>query len=158
MEEVHVTVEGTSPVEWAGLCRSLKVKPLFIELNNFTTQLMCSLDHYDDELARVFKYWGLNVIRVKREVHPDAIPAGVTPLYYECHVKINGTFDPLMPMASRDLYQRHRWYCTKRTTEPFDAREFVKLAMAIHPDLNIVGVEYEACLSDTNEALDDGWR
>lgn len=171
--EWHVTVLG-DPFQWRGFCAAIGIKPLWIELNNFETQLMCAADH--DPRQEIFQ-GGWQVIRTKHEV--ETFPIDITThnqkgptwlpetiegaLYYECHVKIDGPFKPVFQMSSRDLFRRDRWYVTKREARPFNGKDF---AEDIDRVLNhfpggqctIDEYEYEAALIDTNHELDDNWR
>jgi hypothetical protein len=114
-EEYHVTVEG-DPFQWRGYCVGANIKPLWIELNNFERQIMCAitpknleddccdLDAFVKDISRRF-----TVVRVKKEVQPARLDVStfgnpgvfiysprVTPnaIYYECHVKLDGKFNP----------------------------------------------------------------
>lgn len=172
-EEWYVTVEGIFPVVWHRFCVGRKVKPLYIELSNGSLQLMCGLNRNPNAsfLAAIGKAGG-RIVRVKHEVQPGhpqfERPSGPSIVYYECHVKIDGPYadDPQdLPSdmgISRDLFRPNRWYLTKRRPEPFDAANFAAgvktfLSWDLTDRCRIVGVEYEACLTDTNKALDEGW-
>jgi hypothetical protein len=169
--EWHVTVKG-DPFQWRGFCTAIGIKPLWIELNNFETQLMCAA--HENPQKEIFQA-GWEIIRVKHEVetfpiditchqdqHRKVMPEEIEgALYYECHVKIDGPFQPGFPMSSRDLYRHDRWYVTKREARPFDPGPF---ASVIARCINLRGkqgvvdeYEYEAALIDSNHDLDARW-
>lgn len=159
-EEWHVTVKG-DPVAWADFCRENGIKPLFIELQGGATQLMCasaydpsSLIHQlmDDNERQLF-----TVVRVKHEV--SALRDGEKAVYYEAHAKLNGPWRTDRKGVSRDLYrvQEQRWYMTYRSSTPFDAAAFALRAKSLSKPSLLAEVEYEACILDTNPALDGGW-
>lgn len=149
-EEWHVTVEG-DPIEWKHLCDHLWMKPLWIELSNFSTQLMCAsaTNVNPREIGPNFR-----IVRVKHEV--SELRLSDRPTYYECHVKLDGQFNPKLPNSSRDLYRSARWYVTKRSPRPFDALRFVNGVESLTSS-RVAGYEYEICINDTNRLLDDGW-
>ncbi len=178
-EEFHVTVEG-DPFRWQGFCVSHGIKPLWIELNNFETQLMCASPTDPTEFIKAA---GWPIVRVKQEVAPVSIDVtthgvdpkdwpqilrtfplakGETALYHECHVKIDGPFISWMPMASRDLYRHNRWYVTKRQERPFDPDRFakhVKFILDHEPGgCRIAEHEYEVCIVDSNKDIDKNWE
>jgi hypothetical protein len=154
--EWHVTVAPSScPVRWHRFCEQFGLKPLWIELNNFSRQLMCAA-HQDVSEDCILA--GFPVIRVKHEVSSPL--HGEEVLYYECHVKLDGPFRPGAPKASRDLYRENRWYVTQRETKDFSPRPFVEWVRG-HPlsgELKVVAYEYEACLEDSNPELDARWN
>jgi hypothetical protein len=158
-EEWHATVEG-NPIEWYQFCIDHGFKPLFIELSNMTLQLMCASDM--DPRPALLGRW--EVLRVKHEVSEPRDDEQV--LYWECHVKINGPYrrdlaKKLAHRTSRDLYRGgYRWYVTHRQGTPFDAEALVDnyvRRMANYRGLSVDGHEYEACILDTNPALDENW-
>jgi hypothetical protein len=159
-EEWHITVKG-DPVRWADFCREHDLKPLFIELQGGATQLMCAssfdpsillLDLVDENERQLF-----TIIRVKHEV--SVLRDGERALYYEAHVKFNGPWRTDRKGVSRDLYRAHeqRWYMTHRQATPFDAAAFGAKATVLARPSRFDEVEYEACILDTNPALDGGW-
>lgn len=85
----------------------------------------------------------------------------IQPIYYECHLKFDGLFNPNLFMASRDLYRVDRWYVTKREPVPFDPATFQwhieDLLRRYRWPAKCVEAEYEACVSDTNTELDARW-
>lgn len=162
--EYHVTVDGDP------FCARHGIKPLWIELNNFNRQVL-SASAFDP--TNIIAGAGWSIIRTKFEVQPSRIDISTHDkanqfiewsvgacYYYECHVKLDGPFLPTMPMASRDLYRPNRWYCTMRHRNPFDYAGFVREVTGTVGAFGsyYAGHEYEACLSDTNEGLDAGWR
>jgi hypothetical protein len=183
-EEWHVTVEG-DPWKWRQLCDTLRgFKPLWIELNTFERQLM-SASAFDPRSIRnaygipLIEAAGFKIIRVKHEIQPTVVSIDITTqgeerkyysrpvpepntvLYYECHVKIDGTFNPALPLASRDLFRSDRWYVTKRQLEPFSGQEFhdaVRIALAhMNTPVRASKYEYEAAVLDTYPRLDAEW-
>lgn len=178
MEEHHVTVEG-DPFQWRGFCAQLGIKPLWIELSTFERQLMCAITRRADEAIRAINATGsFKIVRIKHEVQPHTVdcnfvetgpyirhvPDVAEVKYYECHVKLDGPFRPAIRMASRDLFRAERWYCTLRTTQPFDPRDFVErvkfwasIADGWRGPSRVAGFEYEACVLDTNPELDARW-
>lgn len=185
-EEFHVTVAPSKTqttfgltrtrnlaFDWRRFCETLQIKPLWIELNTFETQLMCAAPTDPTELIIRAGY---EILRFKHEVGvepinvstfqdlgPRFIP-GTEPraLYYECHVKLDGPFRPDLPLASRDLYRQERWYMTHRSSAPFDGKAFVDAVMGNlrHTGdeiTTLAGWEYEAAIEDTNSALDAKW-
>jgi len=155
-QEWHITVEG-DPVRWHDFCLRQKMKPLYIELNDFRRQLLCAAQFNPMHNIIAACPHHFRIIRVKHEVS-HLLPGDPSPLYYECHVKLDGEFNPELPMASRDLYRADRWYVTRRTQVPFLAQDFVAAVEDACDDAKVVGWEYEACLVDTNRALDAGWQ
>lgn len=160
-EEFHVTVTG-DPLQWRGFCAKQGIKPLWIELNNFNTQLMCAAAE-DPSAAIAAAGW--NIVRVKHEVQaPPSVDISTHSepvLYYECHVKFDGRFQPQFKMTSRDLFRMWpgdtcRWYATRRQESPFDPEGFAKFIGGMVA-ANLVEYEYEACLRDTNPGLDARW-
>lgn len=153
-EEWHVTVSGdTDPLEWHTFCRTIGVKPLYIELSNYRTQLM--LAAAEDVSAQV-RAAGFTCARVKHEV--SELRDGEKPFYYECHIKFQGgAFRPDRPGTSRDLYRTTRQYMTKREIAPFEVPAFIARARTMIKHSEIAGVEYEICVLDTNPGLDAGW-
>jgi len=174
--EWHITVEGNNfqnVLRWSAFCAQTGIKPLWIELNDYRRQLMCAAR---ENVSRDIHAAGFDIIRVKHEVQPTCqrldisthkdilpmskfldVPAEVA-VYYECHVKFDGPFKPIMPMASRDLLRESRWYMTSRATQPFDYAALVHEACGANPDCRFAGYEYEAALIDSNPGLDKGWR
>jgi hypothetical protein len=171
--EWHITVTG-DPFQWQGFCASQGIKPLWIELNNFSTQLMCAANFNPTDAIQKA---GWNIIRTKHEVSVDLIDVstvtkrqfvhGALPeepvLYYECHVKFDGRFQPQYKMTSRDLFRARngadRWYATKREEHPFDADAFANFIHKLNGERShLDSWEFEACLIDTNPGLDDRWR
>lgn len=168
-QEWHITVEG-DPIKWWEWCTRERIKPLWIELNNFERQLMCAItpadlerdeaviEGFEEDIARHFK-----IVRVKHEVQPEdprfAQILGFGQVqYYECHAKINGIFEPDWPMASRDLYRAARWYITRRQTTPFDPNHFAyHVRKGLRSTSRLESFEYEACVRDTNPSLDQHW-
>lgn len=186
-EEWHVTVEG-DPSQWRGWCVCNNIKPLWIELNTFERQLMCAIpgslgrqvEHGNEVARNIIEgiHRSFNIVRVKHEVQPVKLDVSthgepdqfietfgdITPVYYECHVKCDGPFRPAMQMASRDLFRESRWYITRRSPSPFNAREFVDMVRGwvALPDgwrgpSVVHSFEYEACVLDTNPNLDINW-
>lgn len=160
-EEWHVTVEGVDAVTWANWCAESGIKPLYIELSNFERQLMCAAqDDPSDMILLCTKEGGglpgtTKIVRVKHEV--SELWDDEVAVYYECHVKLDGPFRVDWPNASRDLYRDERWYRTRRSAAPFDPATFRDLARSQSKPSVIAGMEYEACLSDTNPGLDSRW-
>ena len=168
-EEWHVTVDGINPMLWEAHCRAHGWKPLYIELTNGRRQLMLATpDDPRCEMAGYVTRGWYTLARVKHEVS-DVLP-GETACYWEAHYKIDGewmdSYASAVPAhdfhlaASRDLYRLKRSYVTRRERHRFDpqagvAFEYVKFSLGPHRTL--VGVEYEACLLDTNPGLDDFW-
>jgi hypothetical protein len=144
LEEWHITVDA-DPVRWHRFCGIIGVKPLYIELSTFERQLMCASKHNPaDEIIRQGRNFlgQAQIIRIK----------------HECHVKLDGPFDPnAEEMVSRDLYRKDRWYITKRRRNPFIAEDFVNDVRTFAIDSKrviVAGWEYEAALIDTNPELD----
>jgi hypothetical protein len=187
-EEWHVTVDG-DPTQWRGWCVMHDIKPLWIELNTFERQLMCAfpgdrgrqVDRGNERAASLIEgiHHSFNVVRIKHEVAPVKLDVSthsspntfietfgdVTPIYYECHVKLDGPFRPAMQMSSRDLFRAERWYVTRRQQTPFNAQEFVDMVRGwvALPDgwrgpSVVHSFEYEAALLDTNPNLDVNWQ
>lgn len=176
-EEWHVTVEG-DPIAWWNFCsgkagwenyygRNVVVKPLYIELADRRLQLLSAMS-FDpsktvegDDKAPTFlqacHHGGFKVVRVKHEV--SALRPGDVPLYYELHVKLDGPFRTDRSGASRDLYRENRWYQyrTERSSQPFDAFDYIARFVTQSKPSVMAGFEYEACLLDTNPGLDAGW-
>lgn len=161
-EEFHVTVDGVNPIAWFDFCTNQGVKPLYIELNTMGLQLMCGLE--DEKAMDVFtELFGSEfpegkIVRVKHEV--NVMNDSERPVYYECHVKIDGPMLINQPMASRDLYRANRWYLTRRSPNPFSAEDFfrsVQKRMENRANQKVVEFEYEVCVSDSNPGLDAGW-
>jgi hypothetical protein len=176
-EEWHVTVEGDQHA-WRGYCTALGIKPLRIELNTFEVQLMCAIpgqwfidafghgmDHQAciTTLCGMFEQRHFRVVRVKHELQVAAGEVLPAALYYECHIKLDGPFDPCALLASRDLFRTERWYITRRAMDPFDPAVYVAGAalglrhFSSSPCAKVIGHEYEACVLDTNPALDARW-
>lgn len=173
-EEWHVTVRGVSACRWARMCHEtivgpnrLELKPLDIELSTFERQLMCASPiNPVDALLETKRYYNwpdvqdnFEIVRIKHECEVAGDFGLFGANYYECHVKLDGEFDPCAPfLMSRDLYRAQRFYATMRRYQPFDAEAFVESVKAFfRPTAHVAGHEYEACLSDTNEALDARW-
>lgn len=158
-EEFHVTVEGMNPIDWFNLCSDLDIKPLHIELNNMNLQLMCATSENPEELVeKINAIEGARVVRVKHEV--NIMTAEERPVYYECHVKLEGDMLGNIPMSSRDLYRGNRWYLTKRSASPFSAEDFYRgviRRMENRSNQKVLGFEYEVCVQDTNPSIDAGW-
>lgn len=161
-EEWHVTVKGDHR-DWAVFCELNGLKPLFIELadNGHTLQLM-SASRFDpraliNELMDANERPVFTIVRVKHEV--SALVGDEKALYYEAHAKFNGPWRTDRKGVSRDLYRAHegRWYMSKRMREPFDAVAFGARATSMAKPSTFAEVEYEACILDTNPALDGGW-
>jgi len=150
-EEWHVTVDGIDPITWRLFCLEHNIKPLYIELNNFNTQLMCAANFDAEEMIASA---GINIVRVKHEV---SLPVHGEPVvYWECHVKLDGPFVPEVEMSSRDLYRVDRWYATMRQPKQFDYQAFVDYI--VRPSgCKYAGHEYECAIKDTNPAIDRGW-
>jgi hypothetical protein len=173
-EEWHVTVEGDQHA-WRGFCTAIGIKPLRIELSTFEIQLMCAIPgtwvseeygaHVNPADAMVALHAeidrkGFRVVRVKREVQVAAGETLADALYYECHIKIDGPFNPQAPMASRDLFRDHRWYLTRRELSPFDHEHWVTathIALKTQPGAQIHSWEYECAIVDTHPELDSSW-
>lgn len=158
-QEWHITVKG-DPFEWRRFCHSFGIKPLWIELSNFDRHLMCAIDREPifESFTRILEFptSKFEIIRIKHEVMPDGTEQN--PIYYECHVKLDGTFLPYACCASRDLFRDQRWYQTLREPYKFDPKPFVDhVRESMGADNQIVGVEYEVALTDTNPLLDAGW-
>lgn len=161
-EEHHITVAG-DPIKWYGFCRKQKIKPLYIELNNRNLQLMCAVDGNDPRidigiLQDAMTDAGFTVLRHKHEV--SELREGEKPLYWECHVKIDGVFRTDFGLTSRDLYRTNRWYVTRRLQRRFDGDAFAELIrrrLQGKQDQRYDSFEYEACIVDTNPGLDKGW-
>lgn len=159
-EEWHVTVKG-DPIAWAAFCAENGMKPLHIELSNRETQLMCAASF--DPRALIHELVDENerqlftIIRVKHEV--SDLLDGETALYWEAHVKFNGPFRIDRKGTSRDLFRTHeqRWYMTHRQATPFVADAFAARAQMMSKPSQFAECEYEACILDTNPALDGGW-
>lgn len=182
--EWHVTVDNECVGDWAEFCqrvtnKGFPIKALYIELNTFERQLMSASSWdpracIDNENAtrRYLKKPEFKVLRVKHELAPNWKGRSELPVtygfperlavYYECHVKLDGTFAPSMIMSSRDLFRQHRWYVTKRHTTPFSPETFatlVKSSLERHGNASRVhSFEYEQCVLDTNEELDRNWK
>src|SRR5688572_6411795 len=80
-QEFHVTVDG-DPFKWRGLCASMNIKPLWIELNNFERQLMCAITGADmlrecvtnvGPYVKDFERAGFQILRTKHEVEVPKI-------------------------------------------------------------------------------------
>lgn len=160
-EEYHVTVEDIDPIDWYNFCHEQGVKPLFIELNTMGLQLMCAMDVDPDEMINLLgtEHPNAKVVRVKHEV--NMMNEDERPKYFEAHIKIDGPMIHTMPMASRDLYRATRWYLTKRSPNPFDAKSwFESVVRRMEPRGNqkVVGYEYEVCVADSNPSIDAGWE
>jgi hypothetical protein len=164
VEEFHVTVDGVNPIDWFNFCSDHEVKPLHIELNTMGLQLMCALGEDPEVLIKkltTYEWPGaetVRVVRVKHEVNP--MTANERPVYYECHVKLEGPMLGNIPMSSRDLYRGNRWYLTKRSANPFSAEDFyrgVVKRMDNRSNQKVLGFEYEVCVQDSNPSLDSGW-
>jgi len=160
IEEYHVTVEDINPIDWFNFCHDLDVKPLHIELNNMNLQLMCALGEDPEVLIEKLgaDYKDARVVRVKHEV--NIMTAEERPVYYECHVKLEGPMLGNIPMSSRDLYRGNRWYLTKRSVSPFSAEDFYRgviRRMENRSNQKVLGFEYEVCVQDTNPSIDAGW-
>jgi hypothetical protein len=159
-EEWHVTVKG-DPIAWAAFCAENGIKPLHIELSNRETQLMCAASF--DPRALIHEVLDENerqlftIIRVKHEV--SDLLDGEVALYWEAHVKFNGPFRVDRKGTSRDLFRTHqqRWYMTHRQATPFEAEAFAARAQMMSKPSQFAECEYEACILDTNPALDGGW-
>lgn len=167
--EWHVTVEG-DPLKWRGFCASNGLKALWIELNNFELQLMCEAAFDPSE---VIKQAGWKIVRVKHEVETfqiditthDALQTQYLPEhidnadYYEVHFKLNGPFIPGIPHTSRDLFRDNRWYITHRQVTAFNPDDVMGDLFRSSSDAFAMldDFEYEACVYDTNPALDKGW-
>lgn len=187
-EEHHITVDPSTvdPIRWHRLCvLAFNIKPLYIELNDHRTQLMCAVPKADvSNLLHLIARQDVKVVRVKHEVQ-ELSPIDVTShggadvmyitqhrgeviRYFECHVKLDGPFCPELPGSSRDLYRVNRWYVTKRSRRPFDPLDFVhrvehaaalkarELGSWRQPSV-VAAFEYEAAIIDTNPAIDDRW-
>lgn len=152
-EEWHVTVVGkTCPVDWYRWCHEeAHIKPLYIELNNFERQLMCAAS-FDPREAILNA--GFKIIRIKHEV--SALRPGEKALYWECHVKLDGAFEPTLQMSSRDLFRHYRWYTTRRQATPFNASDYAQSIIDLCGP--ITELEYEAAIFDSNPELDARWR
>lgn len=182
-EEYHVTVEG-DPMYWPEVCSDLGIKPLWIELNTFERQLMCAAKPQPGgvlKLAQRIESYGYKIVRMKDEIQPTRldistyaspclfldVPNPADVIYYECHIKLDGPFRPAIRMSSRDLYRDDRWYITTRHEKPFEAaflahleaqvRQWVSYPDAYRGSSVIAGIEYEAAVLDTNQALDAHW-
>ena len=154
-EEWHVTVDGVDPIRWRKFCVEHDIKPLYIELNNFNTQLMCATAFDPIDLINSGALPGIHIVRVKHEVSTPTYAE--RQIYWECHVKFNGPFHPRFPCSSRDLYRIDRWYATWRHPEQFDAAAFAALAIKQARDCKFAGYEYECAIQDSNPSLDKGW-
>lgn len=170
-EEFHVTVAG-DPFQWRGFCTAIGIKPLWIELNNLDLQLMCAAN---EDPTSVIEAAGWQILRNKHEVethplditsmqdeHTRWLPEVVEgALYYECHVKLDGPFNPHFMGSSRDLFRVNRWYVTKRETRPFDPQPFVNTIRRMAGLVRLPSVsaefEYEAAIRDSNPDIDKGW-
>lgn len=159
--EHHITVVG-DPIAWRAFCAEQFVKPLYIELSDMRIQLMCAaLDPFDaGTFIATANAAGFKVIRHKHEV--SAVREDEHVVYWECHVKIDGPFQPELglPNTSRDLYRQGRWYVTHRSLTPFDAEAFADRIVARlknYRSVNVDAFEYEACIMDTNPSVDRGW-
>lgn len=165
-QEFHVTVASDDACRWKKFCASYNaprraghLKPLWIELNNFERQLMyaCSEKVIGEVILAQFR-----IARVKHEV--DVVFPEDTPVYYECHVKLDGRFRADLPWSSRDLYRSNRWYLTHRADRPFSALDFLEEVKRMNRGRDgfgpstIAGMEYEACLYDSNPSLDRYWK
>lgn len=161
-EEFHVTVKGDHRL-WAAFCEENGLKPLFIELADaqHTLQLMCEakfdprpliIQMVDENDRQLF-----TIVRVKHEV--SALVGDEKALYWEAHAKFEGPWRTDRRGVSRDLYRAHqgRWYMTKRSLEPFDGEGFALRAQSLSKPSRFIECEYEACILDTNRALDGGW-
>jgi hypothetical protein len=160
LEEFHVTVEDVNPIDWFNFCHEHSIKPLHIELNTLGLQLMCATDSDPAELIELFQaaFPEGKVARIKHEV--NLMTAEERPVYYECHVKLEGPMLGNIPMSSRDLYRGNRWYLTKRSASPFSAEDFYRgviRRMENRSNQKVLGFEYEVCVQDTNPSLDSGW-
>jgi hypothetical protein len=157
-EEWHLTVKG-NPLLWHAFCLEMGVKPLWIELNNFERQLMCAITDPVKAAAvkrRIEQNGVFKLLREKYEVMPNG--SEENPLYYECHVKLDGPFIPTYRMSSRDLYRDERWYLTERWNSPFNPLRFIEQVRAsLEGICKVVGSEYEVALIDTNPDLDVNW-
>lgn len=161
-EEFHATIEGIDPIIWHRICLDNGIKPLYIELSTRNLQIMCAM-HADPRqpegdlvpFEQAIKDEGGKIVRLKREV--SELAEGETPIYYECHVKLDGPVRWDRRNVSRDLYRVDRWYVTKRSPSPFNAEEYVKLTAGMTKGSKIAGFEYEICIEDTNPSLDLGW-
>lgn len=156
--EWHHTVKG-DVYRWLDFCSFVGVKPLFIELNNWSRQLMCASPRDLTQAIRI--NCDFELLRTKHEVYPPSKPDGVIVKYYESHVKLNGPFLPITGASSRDLLREHRWYVTRRQSKSFDAAVFADRVFSWlqvnHNESAIAEIEYEACILDTNPDLDKGW-
>lgn len=161
-QEYHITVAG-DPWHWRRYIQALNartflppIKALWIELNNFERQLMLASPVLC--LGEV-EHAGFRVLRVKHEVG-ELYRDDPQPLYYECHLKIDGKFRADLPMSSRDLYRESRWYLTKRETHPFNPQPWLwEMQQVLQgTDARYAGHEYEACLMDDNPGLDARWQ
>ena len=159
-EDWHITVEGVTPIAWLNACAEYGVKPLMIELPDGRIQLMSETGLDPAPFLEMLTKAGVKVVRVKHEV--TALREGERALYWEVHVKFDGPYRADRKGASRDLYRslggvRGRWYLTRRSPVAFDATEYLDRAAMLGKGSLFVGAEYEACLSDTNPALDADW-
>jgi len=112
-----------------------------------------------DDLLTEITNAGFEVLRHKHEV--SEIREGEKPLYWECHVKIDGTFRTDFGQTSRDLFRKNRWYVTRRLQRRFDGEAFAELIrrrLVGKADQQFDSYEYEACIVDTNPGLDRGWE
>lgn len=173
-DEWHITVTGDQH-HWRGFCTSIGIKPLRIELSTFEVQLMCAIsgswvaeeygarpDAAIHALQREMMSRGFTTCRVKHELQAAAHEVIPDAMYYECHIKLDGPFDPQAAMASRDLFREDRWYITRRELAPFDPAAWVRsmrdgLRHFSSSRAVIHSYEYEAAVLDTNPALDARW-
>lgn len=159
-EEYHVTVDGIDPMAWHQFCTDQGAKPLHIELNTMGLQLMCAMSVDPDEFIELFgsEFPDARVVRIKHEV--NIMNDDERPVYYECHVKLEGEMLPNQIMSSRDLYRGTRWYITKRSPTPFSGEDFfraIQKRMEHRSNQKVLGFEYEVCVRDTNSSIDAGW-
>lgn len=159
-EEWRITVKG-HPLLWASFCLEHNLKPLFIELSNRSTQLMCvsafdprALIHelLDENERPLF-----TILRVKHVV--SALQGDESALYWEAHANFNGPFRADRKGTSRDLYRAHeqRWYMTYRSRGEFHPEVFTDRAITMSRPSTFAKTKYEACILDTNMGLDAGW-
>jgi hypothetical protein len=183
--EAHITVDGRRGRQWVGLCKSMAIKPLRIQLEGggaHPRQVMCTVPlpgGMDEEEARAAAYdvsaevkrHGHRVLRFKLEAElRRAMPRC---LYYEGHIKLalregeatrlHGVAGQLGLAVSRSTMRDcgvDSWFLTDRcyVATPRDALTIFHESLEyVQEDYPEATMECEGVLEDTCPALDDGW-
>lgn len=184
MFEIHMTVRSNNIDQFKKDCIGFGCKPLLIELQNDKTtyqQVMTSQkfkhDDWDIEINKTKEYFSEKypIERIKVEINPYSSKE-VQVKYLETHFRIIANDNTALVLKT--IIENNSFHQSKNIFKKLNETEFYQMATYRTYDLDITRfecvvesfkevlrennfeydrVEVEACIIDTNDALDDKW-